>query len=292
MEHWDTPHRSSDPARPRAISPAVAGPAATGSGRALIDWTLALQERLLLETALGQFLAARHVECALVTRYHNAQQQARIAALSDRRAAAPPRSVAHLVLGSYTDSALPASIWRLSDYTPAAGTDGADWLRHWQRERGVHEIVVIALATDHASSDFLELHLTRALLPEENDHLAALAADLTHAWRMRRAGTITKLLRARNLRAEPAPHDDPLGADNPANLTRSELRTCLLVKRGLRPRAISRELGVSESTVRTHLRSIYSKLDVDGQVELAYSLNRGFNGRDTGGFPPPDADLR
>ncbi len=273
MEHWDIDPLNAGGTTLRR-GPGDPPPRSSATGRLLIDWTLALQERLPLATALERYLAARHVACALVARYHNAQQQARIAAIADRRTGPPPRSLAQLVLGSYTDSALPGSVWRLSDCNPAPDADGADWLRRWRLERGVHEIVVIALATDHASGDFLELHLTRALTSAETDGLHALAADLAHAWRMRRAGAITKLLRARSVRAEPAPMPDPLGADNPAGLTRSELRTCLLVKRGLRPRAISRELGVSESTVRTHLRSIYSKLELDGQIELAHVLNR------------------
>ena len=52
-------------------------------------------------------------------------------------------------------------------------------------------------------------------------------------------------------------------------LTRREIEVIPLVAEGLRNKEIGERLSISECTVKTHLRSIFSKLLVDGRVELA-----------------------
>jgi DNA-binding NarL/FixJ family response regulator len=52
-------------------------------------------------------------------------------------------------------------------------------------------------------------------------------------------------------------------------LTSRELEIVALVGLGLGNREIARRLGVAVSTVRTHLASVYEKLDLSGRIELA-----------------------
>ncbi|MEP0563848.1 MAG: helix-turn-helix transcriptional regulator, partial [Paracoccaceae bacterium] len=59
---------------------------------------------------------------------------------------------------------------------------------------------------------------------------------------------------------------------NPANLSRAEFRVCLMLSKGLPVKGVVQELGTTEATVRSHLRSIYSKTNVHGMAELLYLI--------------------
>ena len=62
--------------------------------------------------------------------------------------------------------------------------------------------------------------------------------------------------------------------NNPARLTRSEFRLCMLVQEGGLPDKVADVLQISKSTFRSHLRSIYSKTGVTGHVELVHLLHQ------------------
>ncbi len=59
---------------------------------------------------------------------------------------------------------------------------------------------------------------------------------------------------------------------NPANLSRAEFRVCLLLSHGLSVKGVTDELRLSEATVRSHLRSVYSKTETTGHAELLYRI--------------------
>lgn len=61
-------------------------------------------------------------------------------------------------------------------------------------------------------------------------------------------------------------------------LSPKEVEVCLLMKDGIDPRKAAERLCISYNTIRTHLRKIYLKLDVNTQVQLIAYLNR------SGGF--------
>lgn len=65
----------------------------------------------------------------------------------------------------------------------------------------------------------------------------------------------------------PRPERPPAAAGE--ILTPRELEILPLVARGMGNQAIARWLGVSVTTVRTHLSSVYGKLRLDSRVELA-----------------------
>jgi DNA-binding CsgD family transcriptional regulator len=58
------------------------------------------------------------------------------------------------------------------------------------------------------------------------------------------------------------------------DLSPREVEVCLLMKDGVEPRKAAERLCVSYNTIRTHLRKIYLKLDVNTQVQLITYLNR------------------
>lgn len=59
-----------------------------------------------------------------------------------------------------------------------------------------------------------------------------------------------------------------------ASLTESELKVAELVSAGLTNRAVARTLHVTTNTVGTHLRSVFTKLDVQSRVQLTNALHR------------------
>ena len=59
----------------------------------------------------------------------------------------------------------------------------------------------------------------------------------------------------------------------PPGLSEREREVAILVGEGLRNGEIAKKLFVSESTVRTHLRAIFRKLDIDRRAKLAEKLN-------------------
>jgi DNA-binding CsgD family transcriptional regulator len=60
------------------------------------------------------------------------------------------------------------------------------------------------------------------------------------------------------------------------HLTSRETEICILVCKGLSSSEIGRILGISFTTVRTHLKHLFAKLDVTSRSELIYRLFEGF----------------
>jgi DNA-binding NarL/FixJ family response regulator len=65
-------------------------------------------------------------------------------------------------------------------------------------------------------------------------------------------------------------------------LSEAELRVIVFVTQGLTNRDISEELGVSPTTVRTHISRIFHKLRVTNRTQVAlYALKEGLVDLDT-----------
>jgi DNA-binding NarL/FixJ family response regulator len=61
---------------------------------------------------------------------------------------------------------------------------------------------------------------------------------------------------------------DAVRGDVSRTLTAREIEIVRMVAQGMRNRAISDRLGISESTVKVHLYNIYQKLEIEGRVQL------------------------
>ena len=132
-------------------------------------------------------------------------------------------------------------------------------------------VVVLTSATD-------DEHLVRAMQAGANSYLlkTAPAEDVIAAVRDAAAGTaslspelLTRLTRA--LRRSPPP--DPLQPLSPRE--RDVLR---LIARGRSNRQIARDLAIGEQTVKTHVRSILTKLGLQDRVQAAIFALRHQNG--------------
>jgi len=74
-----------------------------------------------------------------------------------------------------------------------------------------------------------------------------------------------------------------LGPSIASRLSQRELEIVSYVARGLSNRAIGDTLGLSENTVRNHLRSILEKLEFDNRVQVAtFALEHGLAKRSDG----------
>jgi DNA-binding NarL/FixJ family response regulator len=62
--------------------------------------------------------------------------------------------------------------------------------------------------------------------------------------------------------------------NSPETLTAREQQIAEAVARGLSNKEIGGEYGISHETVKRHLASIYSKLDLRGRVALAIHIVR------------------
>jgi LuxR family maltose regulon positive regulatory protein len=67
-------------------------------------------------------------------------------------------------------------------------------------------------------------------------------------------------------------HNSLAANDMPGTLTAREREVALLAAQGLRNSEIASKLMVSENTVRSHLRSVFQKLDIDRRAKLAEKL--------------------
>ena len=61
-------------------------------------------------------------------------------------------------------------------------------------------------------------------------------------------------------------------------LSPREREIVAMIADGMRNKEIASKLSISEGTVKTHLHTIYRKLNVDGRVELAvYAVDHGLS---------------
>lgn len=70
-------------------------------------------------------------------------------------------------------------------------------------------------------------------------------------------------------------------ADQTGQFTTRQLSVCEAMRRGKSNKSIAYELGLCESTVKVHVRSIMKRLRVTNRTEAAYKLNAVYFGNDT-----------
>ncbi|MGR3321643.1 MAG: helix-turn-helix transcriptional regulator [Pseudooceanicola sp.] len=181
-----------------------------------------------------------------------------------------PNAFAPVVLGEYLSRARPGSVWfsRGSD----ARHDGP--LRSFQLAARLSELAVVPLSIDKGTADFIELHFRADLTHEQHAALTMLATSLAQTWVNRAPGTFARTMQmARPEQVSDISDDAPiLSFENPARLSRTEYRVCVLLNRGLSTQDVRETLGITEATLRTHLRNIYAKTDTAGMAQLLFKL--------------------
>lgn len=251
----------------------------------IANWCGGLHGALDLADTLHALSGGFGAEAAAIARHGKHEETARAVAISDTRkhddtVPALRRALAQDVMGYLYAKSRVATVWFLSDIDDDPQWKGTQTLTNWKISRGIKEIVVISLAASPQQRDFVEFHFARELERSEKLEIEALVPTLVRSWSGRKPGLVTqsrmdeRLVRARETaKAGKRRWDAPiLGTSNPAKLSRAEFRVCHLLSRGLSVKGVTDELGLSEATVRTHLRSIYSKTEVSGMAELLYRI--------------------
>ncbi|PKP73555.1 MAG: helix-turn-helix transcriptional regulator [Alphaproteobacteria bacterium HGW-Alphaproteobacteria-6] len=256
----------------------MTGPARGDMIEAIADWCDALHGGLVLQDAFARLVAGLGAAAGMLVRTHLADMRPIRVATADPDGAAadllPVQPQADAVFGAHLTRARVASVWVAS--TLDQGDGGSPALQSWQEARGMAEFVVLVLASGSGARDHVELHFRDPLSDSEQALIAAVLPTMARTWAARQVGLITRNVVSHRLLADssrPARPAEPLlSIANPAHFSRAEFRVCLLLARGLSVLGVAAELGVSEATVRSHLRAIYAKTDAGGLAELVFRL--------------------
>ncbi|MBY6067228.1 helix-turn-helix transcriptional regulator [Leisingera aquaemixtae] len=173
------------------------------------------------------------------------------------------------MLGSYLDKAKPGLIW----YKSMSDEEADPMLDRFHSARKLVELAVIPLSSGKQHTDFLELHFATRPGAVQQALLNIISGTLVRTWTNRSPGLYAEacLKEQRTGRsAEVQAH--LLSMDNPAQLSRAEYRVCVLLSKGQPAKRVQSDLGISKSTLRTHLRNIYAKTQTRNMSELVYQL--------------------
>ena len=178
--------------------------------------------------------------------------------------------------GDTQSRAKPGTLWSMHELDRNVAGNLDPRVLGWMDSRGFRDALIIPLSVAGEETDVLELHLTAPLDVQRRRVIETLAVAMAEAWGRRPKGRIARLLRAapaiQDRLAPGRAVDDPLSESNPFGLTAAELRICGMIRQGVPIGQASKSLGIADSTVRTHLRSIFAKAGVAGQVGLVRML--------------------
>jgi DNA-binding CsgD family transcriptional regulator len=241
---------------------------------AIARWCDALHAQASIYDALSEMADSIGAEAIILSRLSTSpDQKPSIIAYDKHFTDSSPNKVkqsyVRSVLGNFIGSTKPGSIWVKS----TIGLDPDPHLTEFHRRRRMHDLVVVPLCVSRTTSDFLEFHFLDHLSPRQHVLFNLIGSTFVQTWNNRSKGSFTNnVLRLQNQR-RPKPSVAPiLSMENPARLSRSEYRVCLLLSHGKSVENIETELGISTSTVRSHLRNIYAKTDTSNRAELMYRI--------------------
>lgn len=255
--------------------------------RTIVSWCEALSGSISLNSALADLVSGIGAEAGLIVRTQMKDPHpTRIAACdfaSGTSIRPLQRSFADSYFGGAISRARSATIWQARAHADDASGDPA--LPEWQAVRRMKEFVVLVLSSNVQTRDHIELHFREHLSLEIESVLSAMLPDMVRVWASRRVGLVTRSIINHKLSESEKFHSGCrvkiLGSDNPLRLSRAEFRVCVLLGSGLLVQGVARELGLSEATVRTHLRNVYYKTECTSLAELVFRLMDGRSIPDT-----------
>lgn len=271
----------------RAYTPGYDGPERRRSQQtpvemldAMADWVSALYGHGSLQQALLRFVKLFGAEACLAIRHSGPNGRHRpfvLAEIENSRIDAdePRRSLVRHTLGDTLHALRAGTVWTMSEAGDDLGFDAAETLRDHARALNINDIAVVMLASYDGRADYLEFLFCHNFRRTDRLALDAMAAVLARAWAARQPGTVERLISRRRAHERDTllgGSSDIMSSDNPAGLSRSEYRICAMISEGMPARSIAEELSISEATVRSHLRSIYSKTGAAGHVGLLHRL--------------------
>lgn len=245
------------------------------------DWVETLHGLGDCDRAIAQLLKLVKGDAAFLVRFLKDSDHAKTISFVDpeaRNLFAVQRQVfAKQVFGADLMQSRAGSLWIMHGTTDPDRPQITDDLREQIRAQQVHSIAVICLANAALGLDFLEIQFGTKI-PDHNRAFLTMVSDtLAKTWQQRSPGTAQRqLARNRQTRTQNALRAVPvsiLRVDNPFGLSRSEFRICLMIQEGLLLKDIVRELGIQDSTARSHLHSIYEKTESVSLLDLSNKLH-------------------
>ena len=245
-------------------------------------WTECLHGAGCLRDALSDLSDLTGGRAIVIHRTCELTGRTRTVAMLDRGARAGDRPLA-LPLGVSllrlsVPAARPGTLWVLSDFDRAEREGLDPRALDWMADRRLRDAVVVPLDRSGTDLDVLEIHFQAPVSQRLRESLEVAASAASTAWRRRQEGRISRLLSATPAiagsfeRQDGAGRASPLAPGNPLDLTGAEMRVCVLLRNGHSSREMTEILRISDSTLRTHLRSVYSKVGASGQIELVRLL--------------------
>ncbi len=253
----------------------------------MIGWTECLHGDGSLRETLSEFCDLALAKVVHLHRVNVETGTQRSIMTVDRCASlgARPLTRAHgmALVGQTLSRAKPGTVWSMQELDRDAASRLEPRVLDWMAGRELREAMLIPLSSVGEQTDVLEFYLSAGLDRQRRIAIEMLALAAAEAWRRRPEGRI-----ARILRAAPAINQHlssgrqtvhPLSETNPLGLTAAELRICGMIQRGVDLHEAGRILSVADSTLRSHLRSIFAKAGVAGQVGLVRVLLEPESGR-------------
>jgi DNA-binding CsgD family transcriptional regulator len=242
--------------------------------QAILAWCDALGGTAPLQSMLTGLVSGLGAECGTIVRSRAGDPGPVRLALCDLSRAAPSchlrRSFGDSHFGPLLSRARPATIWQATAHDGEASGDAA--LADWQSARGMKEFLVLVLSSQPQARDHIELHFRHTLTSDLKQTITALLPDMARTWTQRRSAPGSTQRKADPDRFRSRPEPRILDADNPRRLSRAEFRVCLSLSNGQVIPAVSQDLGLSEPTIRTHLRNIYAKIGCNSLPDLIERL--------------------
>jgi DNA-binding CsgD family transcriptional regulator len=247
--------------------------------RFLIRWTECLHGDGALRETLAEFGSLALADVVHLSRINTETGAQRAIATVDvgagqaKRPLTRPHGLA--LVGRTLSRAKPGTVWSMSELDAGAAGGLERRTLDWMQERGFREAMLIPLSAAGERADVLEFYLATPLDRTRRAAIEALATAAAFAWGRQPEGRIARILRATpdidaRIVARRSAH--PLSDSNPLGLTAAEFRICSLMQRETDLLTISKRLDIADSTLRTHLRSIFAKAGVAGQVGLVRLL--------------------
>lgn len=145
--------------------------------------------------------------------------------------------------------------------------DGIAVLEHIRNARVPTRVVVLAaVVDDEALAEVVRLGAHGVVLKEMAPRVLVKSLREVHADRRCFAPDMLRTAMQNLLRRRAA------GEELHASLSRRELDVVHAVAQGLRNREIAAKLAIAEATVKLHLHSVYTKLDVHSRLALIVKL--------------------
>ncbi len=244
------------------------------------SWCGGLHGSMPLANALKALADGLDARSAAISRhFHRTEERPRLVSVSSGAQSEPlTRAFCRDVLGYQFGRARAGTVWFLGDVIDDPAWTSTVALNALVANGQAQEIAVIPMSVTRQSVDYIEFHFSHALPRSAQHDIEALVPTIERSWRGRKPGLVTQVIADERLpvakrAADKAAWDDPiLGVSNPAGLSRAEFRVCLMLSRGLSVKGVSEELGLSENTVRSHLRAIYAKTETSNMSELIYCI--------------------